>query len=44
MSKAVDLPLEGKTAMVTGGSLNLGAVTARTLAEQGATVAINFLS
>lgn len=37
-------PLEGKTALVTGASMNLGAVTARTLAEQGATVAINYLA
>jgi NAD(P)-dependent dehydrogenase (short-subunit alcohol dehydrogenase family) len=36
--------LEGKTALVTGASMNLGAVTARTLAAQGATVAINYLS
>jgi NAD(P)-dependent dehydrogenase (short-subunit alcohol dehydrogenase family) len=35
--------LEGKTAFVTGASMNLGAVTARTLAEHGATVAINYL-
>jgi NAD(P)-dependent dehydrogenase (short-subunit alcohol dehydrogenase family) len=35
--------LEGKTVLVTGGSMNLGAVTAKTLAEQGATIAINFL-
>ncbi len=38
------LPLAGKTALVTGASLNLGAVTARTLAGQGATVAINYLA
>ncbi len=35
--------LEGKTAFVTGASMNLGAVTARTLAEHGAAVAINYL-
>ncbi len=35
--------LQGKTAFVTGASLNLGAVTARTLAAHGATVAINYL-
>ncbi len=35
--------LEGKTAFVTGGSQNLGAVTALTLARHGATVAINYL-
>lgn len=36
-------PLEGKTALVTGGSANLGAVTAETLARNGATVTINHL-
>jgi NAD(P)-dependent dehydrogenase (short-subunit alcohol dehydrogenase family) len=35
--------LEGKTALVTGGSANLGAVTAETLARQGVQVAINYL-
>lgn len=35
--------LEGKTALVTGGSRNLGAVTAETLARHGAQVAINRL-
>jgi NAD(P)-dependent dehydrogenase (short-subunit alcohol dehydrogenase family) len=35
--------LEGKTAFVTGASMNLGAVTARTLAEHGAAIAINYL-
>ncbi len=35
--------LEGKSAFVTGASMNLGAVTARTLAEHGAAVAINYL-
>ena len=44
MSATEPKPLEGKTALVTGASMNLGAVTARTLAEQGATVAINYLS
>jgi NAD(P)-dependent dehydrogenase (short-subunit alcohol dehydrogenase family) len=40
----IDIPfLKGKTAFVTGASMNLGAVTARTLAEHGATVAINYL-
>jgi NAD(P)-dependent dehydrogenase (short-subunit alcohol dehydrogenase family) len=34
---------EGKTALVTGASMNLGAVTARTLAAHGAIVAVNFL-
>ena len=36
-------PLEGKTALVTGGSANLGAVTAETLARRGVQVAINHL-
>ena len=36
--------LTGKTAFVSGASLNLGAVTARTLAAHGATVAINYLA
>jgi len=36
---ADNLFLEGKTAFVTGASMNLGAVTARTLAEHGAAVA-----
>jgi NAD(P)-dependent dehydrogenase (short-subunit alcohol dehydrogenase family) len=35
--------LAGKTAFVTGASMNLGAVTARTLAKHGATLAINYL-
>jgi len=43
MSAIEARPLEGKTALVTGGSMHLGAVTARTLAELGASVAINFL-
>ncbi len=34
--------LEGKKAIVTGGSLGIGAATARELARQGADVAINF--
>ncbi len=36
--------LESKTALVTGASMNLGAVTARAIAAQGATVAINYLA
>lgn len=44
MVRTEQRPLEGKTALVTGASMNLGAVTGRTLAEQGATVAINYLS
>jgi NAD(P)-dependent dehydrogenase (short-subunit alcohol dehydrogenase family) len=35
--------LAGKTAFVTGASMHLGAVTAHALADQGATVAINYL-
>jgi NAD(P)-dependent dehydrogenase (short-subunit alcohol dehydrogenase family) len=35
--------LDGKTAFVTGASMHLGAVTALTLAQHGATVAINYL-
>lgn len=37
-------PLLGKTALVTGASRNLGAVIARTLAAQGAALAINYLN
>lgn len=36
--------LEGKTALVTGGSRGLGAAIANTLAEQGADVAISYVS
>lgn len=36
-------PLADKTALITGASRNLGAVIAMTLAEQGATVAVNYL-
>jgi 3-oxoacyl-[acyl-carrier protein] reductase len=35
-------PLEGKKAIVTGGSLGIGAAIARELARQGAHVAINY--
>ena len=34
--------LAGKSALVTGASRNLGAVIAERLAEEGATVAINY--
>jgi 3-oxoacyl-[acyl-carrier protein] reductase len=37
-------PLAGKVALVTGGARGLGAATARALAEQGADVAISFVS
>jgi NAD(P)-dependent dehydrogenase (short-subunit alcohol dehydrogenase family) len=37
-------PLAGKTALVTGASRNLGADIARTLAAQGAVLAINYLT
>ena len=36
------LPLEGKKAIVTGGSIGIGAAIARELARQGADVAINY--
>jgi NAD(P)-dependent dehydrogenase (short-subunit alcohol dehydrogenase family) len=37
-------PLDGKVALVTGGSRGLGAATARSLAEGGADVAITYIS
>ncbi|MGV6876288.1 SDR family NAD(P)-dependent oxidoreductase [Pseudochelatococcus sp. B33] len=37
-------PLSGKVALVTGGSRGLGAVTAEALADQGADVAISYVS
>ncbi|MFH0981248.1 MAG: SDR family NAD(P)-dependent oxidoreductase, partial [Planctomycetota bacterium] len=36
------MTLEGKRAIVTGGSLGIGAASARELARQGAHVAINY--
>jgi 3-oxoacyl-[acyl-carrier protein] reductase len=36
------LPLEGKRAIVTGGSIGIGAAIARELARQGANVALNY--
>jgi 3-oxoacyl-[acyl-carrier protein] reductase len=38
----VTTPLEGRKAIVTGGSLGIGAAIARELARQGANVAINY--
>ena len=38
----MDLPLEGRRALVTSSSRNLGAQIARTLAEQGAQVAVTY--
>jgi len=38
----VDLGLEGKGAIVTGGSLGIGAAIARVLAREGCNVAINY--
>jgi NAD(P)-dependent dehydrogenase (short-subunit alcohol dehydrogenase family) len=40
----MDKPLEGKIALVTGGSRGLGAATVRLLAEQGASVAFTYVS
>lgn len=37
-----DKPLTGKSALVTGGSRGVGAVTVRLLAEDGANVAVNY--
>jgi NAD(P)-dependent dehydrogenase (short-subunit alcohol dehydrogenase family) len=37
-------PLQGKVALVTGGSRGLGAATARSLADSGADVAITYIS
>jgi NAD(P)-dependent dehydrogenase (short-subunit alcohol dehydrogenase family) len=39
---ASDKPLTGKVALVTGGSRGVGALTARYLADMGATVAVNY--
>lgn len=41
---SVDTSLTGKTALVTGGSRGIGAGIARSLAEEGATVAITYWS
>jgi 3-oxoacyl-[acyl-carrier protein] reductase len=38
----MDLGLEGKSAIVTGGSLGIGSAIALTLAEEGCNVAINY--
>ncbi len=40
----MDLSLDGKTALVTGGSRGIGRAIALTLAELGADVAITFAS
>src|SRR5262245_43677577 len=37
-------PLQGKVALVTGGSRGLGAATARSLADSGADVAITYIN
>lgn len=39
----ISLDLTGRTALVTGGSQGLGAVTSRTLAQAGAHVVVNYL-
>ncbi|AOV07517.1 3-oxoacyl-[acyl-carrier-protein] reductase [Sporosarcina ureilytica] len=43
-SKAIVKPLEGKVAIVTGGSRGIGAAIAKELADKGAHVAINYQS
>lgn len=40
----MEIPLDGKRALVTGSSRNLGATIARTLAESGASVAVTYLT
>lgn len=43
-NKTIVKPLEGKVAIVTGGSRGIGAAIARELADKGAHVAINYQS
>ena len=38
----MDLGMEGKNAIVTGGSLGIGAAIALTLAQEGCNVALNY--